>query len=180
VSKPRPSRGAPPVANFACKKAPPHRSIVKAGNTPGNYLHPGSCPHKRIGFLRRPSHVAFSCSGLAHLYFIRDGRNDTATDAAPRLALRTAAVRLRRQHRLGGEQPAWPTLALRDRYGRPYDVARKDTTEQLVYFPRHLLMDRSSRFFSCSVQPPRCCSTGRSRQISSLRVTRSSLSCWKR
>jgi hypothetical protein len=39
---------------------------------------------------------------------------------------------------------------------------RKDTAEELVYFPRYLLMDRSSRFFSCSVQPPRCCSTGRS------------------
>ena len=31
---------------------------------------------------------------------------------------------------------------------------RKDAGEQLVYFPRHFLMDRSSRFFSCSVQPP--------------------------
>src|SRR5438552_5919256 len=56
----------------------------------------------------------------------------------------------------------------------------KDTAEQLVYLPRHLLMDRSSRFFSCSVQPPRCCSTGRSRQILSLRATRSWPSFWKR
>src|SRR5207244_10919707 len=56
----------------------------------------------------------------------------------------------------------------------------KDTAEQLVYLPRHLLMDRSSRFFSCSVQPPRCCSTGRSRQILSLRATRSWPSLWMR
>src|SRR5438132_1778565 len=56
----------------------------------------------------------------------------------------------------------------------------KDTAEQLVYLPRHLLMARSSRFFSCSVQPPRCCSTGRSRQILSLRATRSWPSFWKR
>lgn len=38
---------------------------------------------------------------------------------------------------------------------------RKDTAEELVYFPRNLLMDCSSRFFSCSVQPPRSCATGR-------------------
>ncbi len=44
-------------------------------------------------------------------------------------------------------------------------VDGKDTTEQSVHFPGHLLMDCSSRFFSCSVQPPRCCSTGRSSQI---------------
>src|SRR5207302_1477393 len=56
----------------------------------------------------------------------------------------------------------------------------KDTAEQLVYLPRHLLMDRSSRFFSCSVQPPRWCSAGRSRQILSLRATRSWPSFWKR
>ena len=49
----------------------------------------------------------------------------------------------------------------------------KDTAEQLVYFPGYFLMDRSSRFFSCSVQPPRSCATGRSRQILSLRATRS-------
>jgi hypothetical protein len=29
---------------------------------------------------------------------------------------------------------------------------RKDTAEQLVYFPGLFLMDRSSRFFPCSVQ----------------------------
>ena len=39
------------------------------------------------------------------------------------------------------------------------------TRQQLVYFARDLLTDRISRFFSCSVQPPRCCSTGRRRQI---------------
>src|SRR3974377_2551316 len=57
---------------------------------------------------------------------------------------------------------------------------RKNTAKQLVYFPRHFLMDRNSRFFSCSVQLPRRCSTGRSRQILSLRATRSWLSFWKR
>ena len=48
----------------------------------------------------------------------------------------------------------------------------KHPTEQLVYFPRYLLMDRSSRFFSCSVHPPHSCVTGRSRQILSLKATR--------
>ena len=40
----------------------------------------------------------------------------------------------------------------------------KDAGEQQVYFPRNFLMDRS-RFFSCGVQPPLSCSTGRSAQI---------------
>jgi hypothetical protein len=56
----------------------------------------------------------------------------------------------------------------------------KDTAQQLVYFPCNLPMDCSSRFFSRSVHPPRCCSTGRSAQIFSLMPTKSSLSCWKR
>jgi hypothetical protein len=56
----------------------------------------------------------------------------------------------------------------------------KNKAEESIYFSRHFLMDRSSVFFSCSVQPPRCCSTGRSRQIFSLRATRSWLSFWKR
>src|SRR5450755_1853746 len=56
----------------------------------------------------------------------------------------------------------------------------KDTAQQLVYFPCNFLMDCSSRFFSCSVQPPRCCSTGRSVQIFSLTPTRASLNRWKR
>ena len=56
----------------------------------------------------------------------------------------------------------------------------KDTAQQLVYFSRNFLMDCSSRFFSCSVQPPRCCSTGRSVQIFSLMSTKASLNCWKR
>jgi hypothetical protein len=49
----------------------------------------------------------------------------------------------------------------------------KDTAQELIYFPCDLLMDRSSRFFSGSVQPPRCASTGRSWQIFSLTATRS-------
>src|ERR1700690_460503 len=56
----------------------------------------------------------------------------------------------------------------------------KNPAQQLVYFARHFLMDCSSRFFSWSVQPPRCCSTGRSAQILSFRSTKSSPSCWKR
>src|ERR1035438_149555 len=56
----------------------------------------------------------------------------------------------------------------------------KDPAEELVYFPPHLLMDSSSRFFSASVQPPRACSTGRRAQMLSLRVTSSALSFWKR
>ena len=57
---------------------------------------------------------------------------------------------------------------------------REDTAQQLVHFPRNLLMDCSSRFFSWSVQPPRCRSTGRSSQIFWLMLTSSSLSSWKR
>ena len=56
----------------------------------------------------------------------------------------------------------------------------EDAAQQLVYFPCNLLMDCSSRFFSCSVQPPGCGSTGRSAQIRSLMLMKSSLSCWKR
>src|SRR5580704_341456 len=56
----------------------------------------------------------------------------------------------------------------------------KDAAQQLVYFPCDLLMDCSSRFFSCSVQPPCCGSTGRREQICSLMATKSSLSFWKR
>ena len=56
----------------------------------------------------------------------------------------------------------------------------KDAAQQLVYFPCDFLMDCSSRFFSCSVQPPRCGSTGRNEQIRSLILTKSSLSRWKR
>jgi hypothetical protein len=52
----------------------------------------------------------------------------------------------------------------------------KDLVEELIYLPRHLLMDRKSRFFSCSVQPPRCGSTGRRRQILALRAISSRLS----
>ena len=52
----------------------------------------------------------------------------------------------------------------------------KDAAQQLVYFPGNFLMDCSSRFFSCSVQPLRCGSTGRSEQIRSLMPTKSSLS----
>jgi hypothetical protein len=41
----------------------------------------------------------------------------------------------------------------------------KDAGQQHVYFSRNFLMDRSSRFFSCGVQPLRSSSTGRSAQI---------------
>jgi hypothetical protein len=54
----------------------------------------------------------------------------------------------------------------------------EDATQQLVYLARDLLMDCSSRFFSWSVQPPRCCSTGRSSQIFWLIRTKFSLSFW--
>jgi len=64
---------------------------------------------------------------------------------------------------------------LSDRHGRRpvlFAALGKDPRQEMVYFSRDLLMDCSSRFFSCSVQPPRCVSTGRSRQIFSLRVMR--------
>src|SRR5215472_3449335 len=51
----------------------------------------------------------------------------------------------------------------------------KDATQELVYFPRHLLMNRSSRFFSSAVQLP-ASSTGRRRQIFSLTAISSALS----
>ena len=57
---------------------------------------------------------------------------------------------------------------------------RKNTGEHAVYFPRNFRMDCSSRFFSWSVQPPRCRSTGRSSQILWLILTSFSLSSWKR
>ena len=44
-------------------------------------------------------------------------------------------------------------------------------SQQRIYFPRDFLMDRNSRFFSCAVQPPGSCATGRRRQIFSLIVT---------
>ncbi len=56
----------------------------------------------------------------------------------------------------------------------------KNTAQQLIYLPCDFLMDCSSRFFSCSVQPPGCGSTGRSEQIRSLMLTKASLSCRKR
>src|SRR5258708_3128661 len=56
----------------------------------------------------------------------------------------------------------------------------EDAAQQLVYFPRNLLMDCNSRFFSCSVHPPLCCSTGRRSQIFSLMLINSSLSLWRR
>src|ERR1700679_2344074 len=51
--------------------------------------------------------------------------------------------------------------------------------QQLFYFPRNLPIDCNSRFFSCSVHPPRR-STGRRWQIFSLMLTNSSLSFWRR
>src|ERR1035437_6679529 len=56
----------------------------------------------------------------------------------------------------------------------------EDAAQQLVYFPRNLLMDCSSRFFSCSVHPPLCCSIGRRSQIISLMLINSALSFWRR
>ncbi len=53
----------------------------------------------------------------------------------------------------------------------------EDHAQQRIYFPRHFLMDRSSRFFSSAVQPPASCARGRRRQIFSLRVTSSAPSC---
>src|ERR1019366_805394 len=61
-----------------------------------------------------------------------------------------------------------------------FPALSKDTAQKLVYFSCHLLMDGSSRFFSCAVQPPPAGSTGRRAQILSLRETSSALSFWKR
>jgi len=51
----------------------------------------------------------------------------------------------------------------------------KDPGEQAVYLARDFPMDRNSRFFSCVVQAPRFCATGRSAQIFSLIATNCSL-----
>jgi hypothetical protein len=75
----------------------------------------------------------------------------------------------------GGPQGGFHGLQIRS---AAFVTLGEDATQQLVYFARDLLMDCSSRFFSCSVQPPRCCSTGRSSQIFSLIRTKSSLSFW--
>src|SRR5712664_3981157 len=63
------------------------------------------------------------CSGFPGIG--RDGHIGTTTDADQPPGLRIAAVRLRRQHPLGGEQPARPTLPLRDRSGRSYGVVQR-------------------------------------------------------
>gem|GEM_PF-3185075 len=57
---------------------------------------------------------------------------------------------------------------------------RKDTAQELVYFPHLLLMDRSSRFFSSAVHIPASSSTGRRRQIFSFTAISSALSLWNR
>src|SRR5437660_156794 len=56
----------------------------------------------------------------------------------------------------------------------------KDTAQELIYFPRHLLMEGSSRFFSSAVHVPASSSTGRRRQIFSFTAVSSALSLWKR
>jgi len=56
----------------------------------------------------------------------------------------------------------------------------KDACQKAIHFARHLLMDRSSRFFSCAVQTPLSASTGRSWQILSLTFSSWLRSCWKR
>jgi hypothetical protein len=56
----------------------------------------------------------------------------------------------------------------------------KDKVQQAAYFPRDLLMDRSSRFFSPALQCAGASSTGRNRQTFSLMATRSALSPRKR
>src|SRR5947199_4468366 len=55
----------------------------------------------------------------------RDGHIGTATDADQPPELRIAAVRLRRQHPLGGAQPARPTLRPPDPSARPYGVVQR-------------------------------------------------------
>ena len=55
-------------------------------------------------------------------------------------------------------------------------TCREYYAQQRIYFPRDFLMDRSSCFFSCAVQPSGSCSSGRRRQIFSLMVTSSALS----
>jgi len=50
----------------------------------------------------------------------------------------------------------------------------KDAGQQQVSFPRNFLMDRSSRFFPCGVQPLPSSATGRSAQILWL----TAINCW--
>src|SRR5713101_774853 len=56
----------------------------------------------------------------------------------------------------------------------------EDPLQEGVYFSGDLLMDRSSRFFCCGVQPLGSGSTGRRRQIFSLTPRRSARRVWNR
>ena len=51
----------------------------------------------------------------------------------------------------------------------------KDSVQEGAYFARDLLMDCRTRFFSCAVQSAESASTGRKRQICSLRAISSAL-----
>ena len=62
----------------------------------------------------------------------------------------------------GGSQGCFQGLQIR---AAVLATLRKHAAQELIHFPRNFLMDCSSRFFSWSVQPPRCRSTGRSAQI---------------
>jgi hypothetical protein len=80
----------------------------------------------------------------------------------------------------GGSPRPMQGRAHRHFHGLQIDAAvfaplSKEATQELVYFPRHLLMDRSSRFFSSAVHVP-ASSTGRRRQIFSFTAISSALS----
>jgi hypothetical protein len=51
----------------------------------------------------------------------------------------------------------------------------KNSVQQTLYFACDFLMDCNTRFFSCAVQPAASDSTGRRRQICSLRAISSAL-----
>src|SRR5207249_12141675 len=137
----------------------PRRGLLVLGPTAGNRQYGHRCQQLQV----QPS--------LSH--------PDTATGAAPPSEPRTSAVRLRPWPPLGAERLARPIPRLPDRSDRPYGVVQKQG-RGIGLLLASLPDGSQQRFFSCSVQPPRCCSTGRSRQIFSLRATRSWLSFWKR
>ncbi len=60
---------------------------------------------------------------------------------------------------------------------RAFPLGAEDYLEKRLDFPRDFLMNRSSRFFSSSLQPPGSDSTGRSWQICSFKAVNWALSC---
>src|ERR1700722_13620171 len=82
---------------------------------------------------------------------LNNEKTATATIATPIVSW-SALVGMRSKSRAPMPEPTIVNPMLTGRRRR--SALRKDTAEPSVYFPGYFLMDRSSRLFSCSVQPP--------------------------